>query len=161
MLSFHFSSKYVCSLQVEVREYRLGPIARTSAYSSEGDSSKLVRGHERNCKKRQAKLVSSEENAAAAGNRNRIGATGQALHTLHATTEGKKDLNPSQPNTAHRVSESFFALSMSVTLNGNSTVHSASAEFQTNSVIHPSPNQPSGRSEQNLEKLFKRKKGRE
>jgi len=63
---------------------------------------------------------------------------------LHATTEGKKDLNPSQPNTAHRVSESFFALSMSVTLNGNSTVHSASAEFQTNSVIHPSPNQPSG-----------------
>ncbi|RDX78826.1 Protein indeterminate-domain 5, chloroplastic, partial [Mucuna pruriens] len=64
----------------------------------------------------------------------------QALHnTLHATTEGKKDLNPSQPNTAQRVSESFFALSMSVTLNGNSTVHSASAEFQTNSVIHPRP----------------------
>jgi len=58
---------------------------------------------------------------------------------LHATTEGKKDLNPSQPNTAHRVSESFFALSMSVTLNGNSTVHSASAEFQTNSAIHPRP----------------------
>jgi len=73
-----------------------------------------------------------------------LGRTSQALHTLHATTEGKKDLNPSQPNTAHRVSESFFALSMSVTQNGNSTVHSASAEFQTNSVIHPSPNQPSG-----------------
>ncbi|KAL2947915.1 hypothetical protein AAZX31_20G097800 [Glycine max] len=54
--------------------------------------------------------------------------------------EEKKDLtqpNPSWPNTAHRVSEYFFAFSMSVTLNGNSTVHSASAEFQTNSVIHP------------------------
>lgn len=70
-----------------------------------------------------------------------LGRTRQAyIHTYNACNnrKGRRTLYPSQPNTAHRVSESFFALSMSVTLNGYSTVHSASAEFQTNSVIHPS-----------------------
>ncbi|XP_047147167.1 protein indeterminate-domain 5, chloroplastic-like [Vigna umbellata] len=56
----------------------------------------------------------------------------QALHCIIAC-------NPRQLNTAKVGSETFYALSMSMSLNGNDTVHSAPTEFQT---TVPSPITP-------------------
>jgi len=41
-------------------------------------------------------------------------------------------------------SETFYALSMSMSLNGNDTVHPAPTEFQTTVSFRPFPNQSSG-----------------
>ncbi|KAL2347909.1 hypothetical protein Fmac_001909 [Flemingia macrophylla] len=51
--------------------------------------------------------------------------------------------NPRQLNTTKVGSEAFFALSMSMPLNGNATVHSASSEFQTTVSFSLFPNQSS------------------
>jgi len=56
----------------------------------------------------------------------------QALHCIIAW-------NPMQLNTAKVGSETFYALSMSMSLNGNHTVHPAPTQFQT---TVPSPITP-------------------